>query len=95
MKKEQQVIFLRSVQAACVVGIGFVGLIGFLMSAGVVTLHSVWGAATEDIANTWHAMLTFNVGTLLRHWISGALGLVIFAAIGVGVVQLLSQEERN
>lgn len=95
MKKAQKVIFLRSVQAACVAGIGLVGLFGFLMFAGVENYHSVWDAVTENLADTWRAALSFDFDTLVRQWISGALGLAIFAALGVGVVQMLSHDKRN
>lgn len=95
MEKAQQVTFLRSIQVACVVGIGFVGLIGFLMFAGGESFSSISGAVTENFVRTWHAALRFDVEELLRQWIGGALGLLVCAALGIYVVRLLSQDARD
>ena len=100
MKKTQRVMVQRSIQAACIIGMGLTGLIGLLTLAGVESLHSVSSAVTESVASTWRAVRSMDVDDLLRQWIVGALGVVIFAAVDFcavlllgSVVQLLSLDQ--
>jgi hypothetical protein len=65
------------------------------MFVGGEPFQSVWGGASETLASTWRAVLSFDVGTLLRQWISGALGLVVIAGLAACAVQLLPKDTRN
>ena len=86
MKNTRRVMFQRSIQVGCIIGIGLTGLIGFLTLVGVESLHSIALAVTESLARTWRAACSMDVDDLLRQWFVGALGIVICAVVGCCVV---------